>query len=198
MTDSSSKLLQIQCKWYQERKQKKKQNLSKKNKNYSEPLLKWIDVLQVMQTSLSPKVQAVTMPGRGSCFCSQSAGCFRLVARYMMIHVFADHWSHGKAERFEVIFGWGMNMNELPARTQVPCTDWLVPHALAAAIWPCGHHAGVNQQLEPPTPLQLLWIAQISADDHFISLGGIHMFLEFPCFDNLNFVGIIHFLVCGF
>jgi hypothetical protein len=24
------------------------------------------------------------------------------------------------------------------------------------------------------------------------------MFLEFPCFDNLNFVGIIHFLVCGF
>ena len=36
MTDSSSKLLEIQGKWYQERKAKKQQNLSQKN-IYSEP-----------------------------------------------------------------------------------------------------------------------------------------------------------------
>ena len=40
MTDSSSKLLQIQGTWYQERKPKKIQNLSqKKNKNYSESII---------------------------------------------------------------------------------------------------------------------------------------------------------------
>ena len=38
MTDSSSKLLQIQGKWYEERRQKKsKTRAKKKSKNYSEP-----------------------------------------------------------------------------------------------------------------------------------------------------------------
>ena len=41
MTDSSSKLLQIQGKWYQERKPKQKYKTwaEKKSKNYSEPFL---------------------------------------------------------------------------------------------------------------------------------------------------------------
>ena len=43
MTDSSSKLLQIQGKWYQERKPPKKSKTrakKKKSNNYSEPVLK--------------------------------------------------------------------------------------------------------------------------------------------------------------
>ena len=57
MTDSSSKLLQIQGKWYQERKPKQipKPEQKKKSKNYSEPFLSqtsmfffnfWLEVKQ--------------------------------------------------------------------------------------------------------------------------------------------------------
>jgi hypothetical protein len=65
MTDSSSKLLQIQGKWYQERKQKKP-------KNYSEPLLPiWLVDLPIRHRDFPvryvslPRKATMPMPAMG-------------------------------------------------------------------------------------------------------------------------------------